>query len=171
VFLYNVDDLSQIVAETLSTRRREAEAAEQIVEGEARSYERALSAELATPTILGLRQQFGGILEAELDRSLRGRLKHLGEDDREALRRMTESALNKLLHPATRHLRQLATSEDAEAELDNTALVLGDVFALRSEPGASDALPSETGTSGSLRPSLKLPGESIEPGAIGDKLS
>jgi glutamyl-tRNA reductase len=186
VFLYNVDDLSQIVAETLSTRKREAEAAEQIVEGEARSYERALSAAQATPTILGLRQQFGAILEAELERSLRGRLKHLGEDEREALQRMTESALNKLLHPATRHLRQLATAEDAEVELDNAAMVLRDVFALPDESAPNAALAHAPGShvSGSLaagtdayganlslRPSLPVPAEpTIEPGAIGDKL-
>jgi glutamyl-tRNA reductase len=140
VFLYNVDDLSQIVAETLSTRQREAEAAEQIVEGEAQNYERSMSAALATPTIVTLRRQFGRVLEAELERSLRGKLKHLSAEDRDALFKMTDSALNKLLHPATRHLRQLATTQDSEAELDNAVLVLRDAFALADDSAARVSL-------------------------------
>jgi glutamyl-tRNA reductase len=161
VFLYNVDDLSQIVADTLSTRQREAESAEQIVEGEARSYERAISAEQATPTIVTLRQQFGRILEAELERSLRGRLKHLGDEERDALQKMADSALNKLLHPATRHLRRLATAEDAEVELDATVAVLRDVF----------ALPSDSVTRTSFAPTCSDGvADGVEVGAIGDKV-
>jgi glutamyl-tRNA reductase len=133
VFLYNVDDLSQIVAETLSSRQREAEAAELIVDGETRSYERAISAEQATPTILSMRQQFGRVLEGELERSLRGKLKHLPEEDRDALAKMVDSALNKLLHPVTRHLRTLATSDENAAELDNAVALLRTAFALPSD--------------------------------------
>ncbi len=130
VFLYNVDDLSQIVSETLSSRQREAEAAEGIVELETKNFERALYAEQATPTIVALRSQLGGILEGELSKSLRLRLKHLSVDDRDALNKMLESALNKMLHPATRHLRGLAADTQAQADLDNCVAVLQDLFAI-----------------------------------------
>lgn len=137
VFLYNIDDLSEIVAETLSSRQREAAAAEEIIEIETRSFGRALSAEQATPTIVSLRQQLSGILEAELERSLRSRLKHLDVEDREALGRMLESAVNKMLHPATRHLRALATDPESQAELDNCVVVLRDLFALQEETASA----------------------------------
>src|SRR5690606_22675548 len=109
VFLYNVDDLSQIVAQTVSTRQKEATRAEQIVEEEARTFERGMNAQQVTPVVVALRRRVENTLQSELDRTLRSRLKHLNEDDREALQRMMEAAVNKILHAPTRHLRFLAT--------------------------------------------------------------
>ncbi len=147
VFLYNVDDLSQIVADTLTSRQREAQSAEEIVETETRNYMRALSAEQATPTIVALRRQLRGILDAELERSLRSRLKHLPEEDRDALGRMIDSALNKMLHPAMRHLRGLAASPDAQAELDACVVALADLFALDATVSRSPEAPAPTASS------------------------
>ncbi|MEN9577802.1 MAG: hypothetical protein RJA70_811 [Pseudomonadota bacterium] len=140
-FLYNVDDLSKIVAESLSTRKREAEAAEAIVMNEAVRYERAIHAEQVTPTILALRKQFGQSLESELDKTLRTRLKHLSHEERDALHIMLDSALNKLLHPATKHLRRLATDDEAQADVDAHIAALTDLFSLdvTSEPRASES--------------------------------
>lgn len=140
-FLYNVDDLSQIVAETLEGRKKEAERAEGIVSGEATSYERALFAEQVTPTIVALRKQLGAALKGELDKTSRTRLKHLEDADKQALEKMLDAALNKMLHPATKHLRSLATEEEGQAELDRSIAVLTDVFALDVDP-SSDETPS-----------------------------
>lgn len=129
-FLYNVDDLSQIVAETLSSREVEGERAEAIVRDEASNHERALSAEQVTPTLVALRKQFSGVLVAELQKSLRTRLKHLADDDREALNVMLDSALNKAFHPLTRRLRTLASSERAQADSDLHLSVLAALFEL-----------------------------------------
>ena len=74
-----------MVAESLSGRQREAEQAEQIVAEEARGWERWAEAAQATPTIVALRAQFRAVLEGELDKSLKGRLKHLGAEERKAL--------------------------------------------------------------------------------------
>jgi glutamyl-tRNA reductase len=165
VFLYNVDDLSQIVAETLSSRQREAENAEEIVAAETANFERALHAEQATPTIVSLRRQLGAILEAELERSLRTRLKHLPEADREALSKMVESALNKILHPATRHLRSLAEDTEAQAELDQCVAALRDAFGLTVEgapalswrPGAPSLVPERAAEGTPQTPSASDP--------------
>ncbi len=151
-FLYNVDDLSQIVAETLTSRQKEAERAEHIVAGEANSYERSLFAEQITPTILALRKHFSASLEAELDKTMRSRLKHLGDAEREALDKMLDSALNKLLHPATKHLRTLAADEDSQTELDQSIAMLTELFNLEvtSEPNAS-ASPKARGREASTK--------------------
>lgn len=140
-FLYNVDDLSKIVAESLSSRQREAEMAEAIILSEASGYERALYAEQVTPTILALRKQFDRSLHSELDKTMRTRLKHLGEAERDALNVMLEAALNKLLHPATKHLRRLASDEDSQAEVDANIALLTELFSLdvTSEPRASES--------------------------------
>ena len=60
------------------------------------------------PTVVALRAKTRAVLLAELDRSLGGRLKHLGEGDRAALSQMIESATNKLLHAPTTRLKASA---------------------------------------------------------------
>jgi glutamyl-tRNA reductase len=142
VFLYNVDDLSQIVAQTLSSRQKEATRAEQIVEEEARTFERGMSAQQVTPVVVALRRRVENTLQAELDRSLRTRLKHLNEADREALGRMMEAAVNKLLHSPTRRLRALATDEEKAYELEASVSLVADLFEL--EKDSMSLSPSRT---------------------------
>jgi glutamyl-tRNA reductase len=57
------------------------------------------------PTIKALREKLGGIAEAELEKTLGGRLRHLGNEEREALVRMTEAMVNKFLHDPTLFLK------------------------------------------------------------------
>jgi glutamyl-tRNA reductase len=144
VFVYNVDDFSQQVQSTLSQRSREAELAGRIVEEETRGYERWADAEQATPTVVKLRALFRDTLALELSRSFRGRLKHLGPEDREALERMLEAAENRLLHGPTMRLRQAAlTREDGGLSLDDLAQALNEVFDLdAAEDSASGSDPS-----------------------------
>jgi len=133
-FLYNVDDLSKVVAETLSSRSREAESAEVIIGREAEGYDRWADAEQATPTIVLLRTRLTSALEAELQRSLRGRLKHLNAEDRGALAKMVESAVNRLLHQPTTRLRQAAVERGGEAlSLEQLSLAINELFAFENE--------------------------------------
>jgi glutamyl-tRNA reductase len=139
-FLYNIDDLSHVVAETLSTRSREAAAAEAIVDREAAGYDRWADAEQATPTIVLLRARLSAALEAELQRSLRGRLKHLGPDDRVALSKMLESAVNRWLHQPTIRLRQAALDRAPESLLlEQLSAAVGELFAENPEAEVTSA--------------------------------
>jgi glutamyl-tRNA reductase len=128
VFLYNVDDLSKVVAESFDGRKREAVRAEQIIDEEAASYDRWAEAEQVTPTIVALRERLRGILEGEVERSLSGRLRHLGPSDREALLVMVEAALNKMLHPATTRLRRMAVEPTSRGDLEQTVSALRELF-------------------------------------------
>ena len=130
VFLYNIDDFSRLVAESLHNRHREVERAELIVEAEAASFERRAETEQVTPTILALRRRFAAAMKEELDRSLRGKLKHLGPEDRAAIEKMLEAAQNKLLHAPSVHLRE-ATSDGARVE--QLIAALSDLFELDSD--------------------------------------
>jgi glutamyl-tRNA reductase len=135
VFLYNVDDFSRVVAETHSTRQREAERGEAIVEAEAAGYDRWADAARVTPTLVALRNRMRRALALELDKSLRTKLKHLGCEDRAALEKMTEAALNKLLHVPTTRMRELAADRDDESwRAEELASALVELFALGSEP-------------------------------------
>jgi glutamyl-tRNA reductase len=107
-YLYDVDDLSRIVEESMRGRRERAEHAERLVADEAARFETWASALQATPTIVALRAKTRAALAAELDRSLSGRLRHLPEADREALAVMVDAAVNRLLHGPVTRLKSLA---------------------------------------------------------------
>ncbi|MFT3775491.1 MAG: glutamyl-tRNA reductase [Minicystis sp.] len=126
VFLYDVDDLSQIVAESLEGRAAEAARAAAIAEEEARGFEAWTQEQALTPAIVALRARTRSVLGAELDRSLHGKLRHLGAAEREALEIMLDAATNKLLHGPVSRLRELAADPLADEYLE----ALRDLFAL-----------------------------------------
>jgi glutamyl-tRNA reductase len=107
-YLYDVDDLSQIVEESMRGRRFEAHRAEEIVREEAARFESWAGALQVTPTIVALRAKARAALGAEVERSLAGRLKHLGDAEREALAVMVDAAVNRLLHVPVTRLKGLA---------------------------------------------------------------
>ncbi|NUP11563.1 MAG: glutamyl-tRNA reductase [Polyangiaceae bacterium] len=108
VYRYDIDDLEQIVADSLAGRAAEAEKAEGIVLSEVRAFE-VRAAELAmNPVIVGLRARIRAALNLELERSLAGKLKHLGATEREALGVMIDAATNKICHRPSARLRALA---------------------------------------------------------------
>ncbi|APR85343.1 Glutamyl-tRNA reductase [Minicystis rosea] len=126
VYLYDVDDLSQIVAESLEGRASEAERAAAIAEEEAQSFEAWTQEQALTPAIVALRARTRSVLGAELDRSLHGKLRHLGAAEREALEIMLDAATNKLLHGPVARLRELATDPMGQDYLE----AIRDLFAL-----------------------------------------
>jgi glutamyl-tRNA reductase len=130
-FLYNIDDFSRIVSESLASRTREADRAQANIDAEAKGFDRWADGEQATPTIVALRARIRGALRTELDRSLGGRLRHLGSADRAALETMLEASVNRLLHLPTTRLRQAASLESLEAPgFSELATVLTTLFAL-----------------------------------------
>jgi glutamyl-tRNA reductase len=136
-FLYNIDDLSKVVSDTLSTRTREAASAEAIIGREAEGYDRWADAEQATPTIVQLRTRLSAALEEEVSRSLRGRLKHLPENDRAALSKMIESAVNRLLHQPTIRLRQAALERGSDGlSLEQLTSAISELFGFDAESEA-----------------------------------
>ncbi|MET0794210.1 MAG: glutamyl-tRNA reductase [Polyangiaceae bacterium] len=145
-FLYNIDDLSKVVSETLSTRSREAASAEAIVGREAEGYDRWADAEQATPTIVALRARISGALEEELSRSFRGKLKHLSAEDRAAVGKMLESAVNRVLHQPTVRLRQAALDRAQDTlSLEQLSSAISELFTFDAEAeGASSPLNEAT---------------------------
>jgi len=141
VYLYNVDDLTAQVQESLSARSREAERAEGIVVSEALGYDRWADAEQATPIIIALRARVRAALELELSRSVRGRLRHLGTEDRAALVKMIDASVNRVLHGPTLRLRQAASERSVDGlSLDQLASALSELFELsQAEAGTDDA--------------------------------
>lgn len=107
VFLYNIDDLQQIVDDSLGRRRREVPAAEAIITAAEQEFWSWYTGLAVVPTIRDLRDRGESLRQAEVDRVLR-RLPHLSEADRDAVEALTRSLINKLLHAPTVRLRKAA---------------------------------------------------------------
>ncbi|HVZ37148.1 MAG TPA: glutamyl-tRNA reductase [Polyangiaceae bacterium] len=136
VFLYNIDDLSQIVHDTKSSRKGEAERAEQIVLEETRNFERATSAESVTPMVVALRRRIREALRAEHDKSRRSKLRDLSPEHHECVERMLDAAVNKILHAPTMRLREAASNPADAAALEAFVAALTELFGLDSEEPA-----------------------------------
>lgn len=107
VFLYNIDDLQQIVDDSLGRRHGEIPAAEKIISDAVADYWSWYTGLSVVPTIRQLRDHGESLRRSEVDRTLR-RLQHLTEADRDAVEALTRSLMNKLLHSPTVRLRSAA---------------------------------------------------------------
>jgi glutamyl-tRNA reductase len=110
-YLYDIDDLEQIVVETLSLRRREAERAEAIVAAEAEKFHEWHASLDVVPAIASLRARAEEIREAELEKA-ESLLERLDESQRRAVEAVTAQIVNKLLHLPTVRMKQAAAAAD-----------------------------------------------------------
>ena len=107
VFLYDLDDLKSVAEANLRERRKQAVAAEAIVEREVREFlawQRALD---AVPVLVELRERAERIRRAEIDKA-RKRLGPLTPEQEAALDSLTMAIVGKLLHAPTVHLKEAA---------------------------------------------------------------
>jgi len=110
-YLYDIDDLQAIVAETLSGRRQEAERAESLVASEADKFHEWHAALDVVPAIASLRARAEEIREAEL-RKAEGLLGRLDESQRRAVESIPAQIVNKLLHLPTVRMKEAAAAAD-----------------------------------------------------------
>ncbi len=96
-FLYDIDDLGQVVEANKKQREREAVWAEAIVQEEVQKMMRRIASRDLVPTIVALERQFEGIRESELQR-FHGRLSSLNQEQMRAVDALTRGMLNKILH-------------------------------------------------------------------------
>ncbi|MEN8141916.1 MAG: glutamyl-tRNA reductase [Thermodesulfobacteriota bacterium] len=104
VYLYDVDDLSQVVEMNKNERQQEATRAERIVAEECAKLLAWLDNMALTPTISALRRKAEEIRLAEVQRSV-GRM-DLSESEKKSINKMTSAIINKLLHHPLLYLKE-----------------------------------------------------------------
>jgi glutamyl-tRNA reductase len=120
-FLYDIDDLEAVVAETLAGRRAEAERAEQLVAEEAERYRSWRASLDVVPTLASLRARAEEIRSAELAK-VEGRV---SDDVRSTLESVTAQIVNKLLHLPTVRMKEAAVSADGAAYAETVRHLFG----------------------------------------------
>lgn len=97
IYLYDIDDLKEVVEENLAGRREEAVKARAIVEEETGAFLGWLQSLTLQPTIVALVERGRRITEEELARTLR-RLGTVDEETRNALEIMADSLVRRFNH-------------------------------------------------------------------------
>jgi glutamyl-tRNA reductase len=111
VYLYNVDDLQDVVATNKQERQKEAEKAEAIVEEEIATFRKWMLSLDSVPTVVALREKAETIKKEELERFF-NRFPDLGEKERKAIEALAGSIMNKLMHPPTVALKHDTEDKD-----------------------------------------------------------
>jgi glutamyl-tRNA reductase len=123
-YLYDIDDLERVVAESVAGRREEAVRAEAIVCEEADSF-RAWQLSLdVVPAIASLRARAESIRREELDR-VEGRLASLSPSQRRTVEALTSQIVAKLLHQPTVRMKEAAAAADGGLYADAVRHLFG----------------------------------------------
>ena len=117
IFVYDIDDLQQVVAGHVADRHREARRAEEIVELEVERFLARMQTLDVVPTIVSLQEHLETIRQAEIDR-VRGRLGELSPEQELAVDTLTRGIINKIMHTPITALKSAAREPEATTVID-----------------------------------------------------
>ena len=107
VFLYDIDDLQQVIDSNLKERKKEASKAEGIIDSEVEAFCLKMQSREVVPTIVQLRDTLEKMRREEIERNRR-HLKDLSPEQQEAVDHITRSMVNKILHVPIEELKKMA---------------------------------------------------------------
>lgn len=105
VYLYNIDNLQEIVDENIKTRQKAALKAEAIIEEEVARFEKWRSTLEVVPTIVSLKDKLAAIVQLELEKS-HGWMQNLKDDDKKNVEIMVNAIVNKIIHEPITGLKE-----------------------------------------------------------------
>jgi len=113
VFLYDLDDLENVVDHNAGEREAAATQAQKILQTEAQGFRRKLLAERVVPTIVALRQRLDEICRQELD-SFRQECGPFSKDQDEMLNAVMSRMTQKIAGSLARELKELPEKMEQE---------------------------------------------------------
>jgi glutamyl-tRNA reductase len=117
-FLFDVDDLEQVIQANLRERHREAQVAETLIEAEVENFIKQLRSIDIGPAVQEVKQMLGQMALGEFKRN-RKRLGPLTSEQETAIQDVLIPALvNKLSHPVIVHLRNAARDGNSTEVLE-----------------------------------------------------
>ncbi|MGA8149918.1 MAG: glutamyl-tRNA reductase [Terriglobales bacterium] len=113
IFLYDLDDLENVVDHNAGEREVAAAAGQKILQAEAQGFRRKLMAERVVPTIVALRQRLDEICRQELD-SFRQENGPFSQDQDEMLNAMMSRMTQRIAGSLARELKELPEKLEQE---------------------------------------------------------
>jgi glutamyl-tRNA reductase len=142
VFVYDVDDLEQVVEDNREARAKEASAAAQIVDDEVDAFLRWSRSQEVVPVLKSLRERSLRLADEEASRAL-ATLKTSDPKAEKAVRAAAQAIVNKMLHPVLTHLREAGAQGDP-SHLVRTTIELFSLEIAAAEAPRADASAVET---------------------------
>ena len=124
VFLYNLDDLQQIVEEHVQIRKDAIPKAQRLIGAQLEEFHKWLASQEVVPVIRHLRGRGEEIRSDELERLFQ-RLPHLPEEDRTRVEEFSRRFMNKLLHDPTVRLREGVRHRDRDQIVEAVRYLYG----------------------------------------------
>ncbi len=123
-YVYDIDDLKDVVEENIEDRNREALKAERIIDEAVINFRQWFQGLGVVPTIKALRRKIQSVAQDEVHKTLQ-QMDHLSAADQAAIGRMAQSLTNKILHDPMRYLKSSGCQKDRATSLDITRKLFG----------------------------------------------
>ncbi|MFC1891428.1 glutamyl-tRNA reductase [Thermodesulfobacteriota bacterium] len=117
IYLYDIDDLKEVIAENTSQRKNEALKAERIITEEVIIFEKWLNTLSVVPTIVSLKEKVEEIRKAEIEKSLNN-LGDLTPVQQKVIETLTVSLADKILNDPILALKGKSGRSSADVYLD-----------------------------------------------------
>ena len=104
IFVYDIDDLQEVIQANLKEREHEARLGEEIVEKEVEQFLARMRTLEVVPTIVALQSRLEDIRRGEIER-LHGKLGSLTPEQEAAIEQITRGIVNKVAHPSIVQLK------------------------------------------------------------------
>lgn len=133
VYLYDIDDLEDVVWGNIKQRERDAKKAEEIVSNEVNAFFMWLEELKIVPTIVSLKDKVMKLSEEELNEAL-SKLKDLNEEQKNVIRSLREAMVNKILHLPIKTLKRMQHNGESYIYMD----LLKKLFELEGKDNGED---------------------------------
>ncbi len=118
-YVYDIDDLKNIVESNLEQRGKETVKAQRFIDEAVVKFGEWMESLAIVPTIKALNDKMTGIVEMEFNKTLAG-LKHLSQEDIDAIKRMTRAIATRTIHDPILFLRDTGDHRDDSLYLNVT---------------------------------------------------
>ncbi|MBI2504770.1 MAG: glutamyl-tRNA reductase [Candidatus Latescibacteria bacterium] len=124
VFLFDIDDLEQVVRTNRQEREGEILKVQGLIEEELKHFLHWFNAQGTGPLIQALHRRAEELRQAEIER-WSAKLAHLSEQDRQLVEGLLRGYANKMLHQPLVQIREFANTEDGYLRLDTVRRLFG----------------------------------------------
>jgi glutamyl-tRNA reductase len=110
-YVYDIDDLKNVVDSNIKQREKETVKAERIVDEAVLKFGKWMESLAVVPTIKALNDKITNIIDTECRKTL-SNMKDISEKDAEAIQRMTRAIASRSIHDPIRFLRNIGDHRD-----------------------------------------------------------
>ncbi len=125
IYLYDIDDLQQVVQGNREQREQEARKARAILEEEAEIFLRWLKSLETVPLIRSIQTQMEAIRREELAKAEKYLLRGLDEKQRAAVERFSRALMKRFMHPALKTLKSLPADMEGDLLMGSASRLFG----------------------------------------------